>query len=126
MIWSPDQYLKYADHRLRPALDLLARIDVERPSRVFDLGCGPGNVTEWLLRRWPDADYLHRLEGEDAVLQWMLGTTLRPLLAALSAAWRDEFLADYGRRLQAAYPREPDGSRLFPFRRLFIVASRPL
>src|SRR5215467_1413464 len=51
--WNPTQYAKFADVRLRPALDLLARIDLEAPARVYDLGCGPGHITEILTRRWP-------------------------------------------------------------------------
>lgn len=30
--WDPAQYLKYADLRLRAALDLLARVPLEVPS----------------------------------------------------------------------------------------------
>jgi len=55
LAWDPAQYLKFADHRLRPALDLLARIDADAPSRVVDLGCGAGNVTAVLAGRWPGA-----------------------------------------------------------------------
>ncbi len=54
--WSPEQYLKYAGHRMRPALDLLARVPLESPATVFDLGCGPGNVTQMLAQRWPEED----------------------------------------------------------------------
>jgi trans-aconitate 2-methyltransferase len=53
--WDPAQYLKFADHRLRPAVDLLARIDLERPRTIYDLGAGAGNVTRVLRQRWPDA-----------------------------------------------------------------------
>ena len=53
--WNPDQYLSFADERLRPALDLLAQVPLEKAGGIIDLGCGPGNVTPYLERRWPDA-----------------------------------------------------------------------
>jgi len=250
--WNPGQYLKFGDQRLRPALELLARIDLENPKRVCDLGCGPGNVTPYLKARWPqsqisgldssanmlakaaasdpavtwlkadiadwaadqpydliysnaalqwlgdhdslfprllkqlapggvlavqmprnfdapshtgmreaalsgpwsealrphlrfdpvarpehywdiltqagaevdiwEVDYLQVLQGEDAVVQWTLGTALKPLLDALEEPWRGQFLEDYRRRMAEAYPRRPGGETLFPFRRLFMVA----
>ena len=56
--WDPDQYLKFHDSRIRPALDLLAHLNVESPETVYDLGCGPGNVTEFIQQRWPAADVI--------------------------------------------------------------------
>ncbi|MFE6907846.1 trans-aconitate 2-methyltransferase [Streptomyces erythrochromogenes] len=55
--WDPQQYLRHAGHRTRPFLDLLTRIPElpNRPARIADLGCGPGNVTELLTTRWPEA-----------------------------------------------------------------------
>jgi trans-aconitate 2-methyltransferase len=53
--WSPSQYLKYESQRIRPAVDLLARIDIENPEIIFDLGCGPGNSTRLLVDRWRQA-----------------------------------------------------------------------
>ena len=55
MTWNPEQYLKFAEPRLRPAVDLLTRIDAANPAHVVDLGCGAGNVTRLLKTRWPDA-----------------------------------------------------------------------
>src|ERR1700761_7172354 len=56
MTWNPQTYLAFADQRTRPAADLLARIPAERPTRVIDLGCGPGNSTALLAARWPQAE----------------------------------------------------------------------
>lgn len=56
MTWSPQRYLEFADLRLRPAIDLLARVPARSPRTVADLGCGAGNVTRLLADRWPEAD----------------------------------------------------------------------
>jgi trans-aconitate 2-methyltransferase len=256
-VWDPSQYLRFADHRLRPAIDLLGRVDLEAPGQVVDLGCGAGNVTRLLTERWPGAavtgvdgstdmlakaragtgdegihwqhadlrdwqpgrpvdllfsnaalhwlddhallfprlfallapggvlaaqmprnhgapshtcmteaagagpwaarlkphfrpaptampevyydllapladkldiwetEYLQVLEGDNPVVEWTKGTALKPLLDALDGTERAGFLADYSRRVAAAYPARADGRTLFPFRRLFIVARRP-
>ncbi|MDQ0376286.1 trans-aconitate 2-methyltransferase [Amycolatopsis thermophila] len=54
-MWDPAKYLDYADLRGRPFYDLIGRIDATEPRRVVDLGCGPGNLTASLAKRWPDA-----------------------------------------------------------------------
>ena len=59
----------------------------------------------------------------DPVLEWVKGTGLRPILEGLADREREAFLEDYGQRLRMAYPRRPDGRTLYPFRRLFIVAT---
>ena len=263
--WDPGQYLKFADHRLRPALDLMGRIPLEDPHVVYDLGCGGGNVTRILADRWPEAsvigmdnspdmleqagsaeaghlpgnlsweqgdladwrpgetpsvffsnaviqwvpdhhelvprlwsmlpsgaclavqaplswdmrshqimretlenggpggsklgsselrsavgnrwvqdpdfyydllapdadhldvwttEYQHVLTGDDAVLEWVTGTGLRPILNGLEDGDREVYLEEYRRRLNVDYPRRPDGFTLYPFRRLFFVAVR--
>ncbi|AEA26604.1 trans-aconitate 2-methyltransferase [Pseudonocardia benzenivorans] len=53
--WDPTLYLTFDDARSRPFFDLVARVRAESPRRVVDLGCGPGHLTEVLVRRWPDA-----------------------------------------------------------------------
>jgi trans-aconitate 2-methyltransferase len=54
-MWDPDVYLTFADHRGRPFGDLLSRVGAADPRRVVDLGCGAGNLTAQLARRWPEA-----------------------------------------------------------------------
>jgi len=259
--WDPRQYVRYADERSRPFLELLARADIARisdpdPSYIVDLGCGPGTLTRLLAEKWPDAQvvgvdsspemvaeaqehalpgrldfregdiaswepdrpvdvlianaalqwvpahldlfprfadalspggvfafqvpdnftepshtllrdlrlsprwrgrlaagadraagveapqrylvtlldagleadvwqtsYLHLLEGEDAVLEWVKGTALRPVLSLLDDAEREAFLTDYAALLREAYPKQEFGT-MFPFRRTFAVGRR--
>ena len=61
MAWDPQQYLKFGGERLRPADDLLARVTLEAPRDIVDLGCGTGTVTALLQARWPKA----RIVGVD-------------------------------------------------------------
>lgn len=253
--WDPERYLAFADLRLRPALDLLARIPLEAPDHVTDLGCGAGNVTRVLRERWPQAaitgidgspemlevarrdasgpmagiewkaadigdwrpaapvdvlysnaalhwlrdhhelfprllslvaqggvlavqmprnpdapfqalmtevakdgpwwetlapllrpdpvgepgfyydllsplarhvelwetTYAQVLSGDNPVLDWVKGSRLRPLLAALDDPWRSEYEAEYAARVAAAYPRLAGGETMLAFRRLFLV-----
>jgi trans-aconitate 2-methyltransferase len=250
--WEPERYLKYDSLRLRPALDLLARVTHDGPRRVLDLGCGPGTVTTLLAERWPnavitgvdsstemlaravaaypglrwvEADIAHwqaeepvdvifsnaalhwlddhetlfprlaaslatggvlavqmpanfdapshriiralassagwapflagarmgsvmgveqywsvltslfdkvelwetvywqRLQGENAVLEWLRGTTLVPYLARLDEGQCADFLSELGAELLRAYPVRERGEVLFPFKRLFMIGS---
>lgn len=69
-------------------------------------------------------EYLQVLEGEGAVYRWVSATGLRPFLEALDGEAREEFIALYKAKLNKAYPRRADGTTLFPFQRLFVVALR--
>jgi trans-aconitate 2-methyltransferase len=53
--WNPSQYLLFKRERTQPSLDLISRINLEKPETILDLGCGPGNSTAALRRRWPGA-----------------------------------------------------------------------
>jgi trans-aconitate 2-methyltransferase len=254
MAWDPATYLQFEPERTRPVHELLARVPLEAPALIFDLGCGPGNATAVLAARWPaarlvgldnslemltqarknvpgaswlhadiatwepeqpagllfanaslqwvpepeatvrrlfshvspagvlafqvpanhegpphslidqalqdtnlidhvevselsrhvlapaayyralspaarsvdtwDTEYLHVLDGEDAVFDWIKGTALVPIFAALHEGERQRFVAALRALLRAAYPREVSGRTLMPFRRRFVVARR--
>lgn len=113
MSWNPEQYLKFSAPRLRPAVDLLARIDVTDPGRIYDLGCGAGNVTRLLVDRWPRAA-IAGIDDSDE----MLAKAARELpqvtwMNKSLADWRSEWPADviYS---NAALHWLPHHSLLFP------------
>lgn len=255
--WNAALYTRFEDERTLPAIDLLRRVPVEEPGAVVDLGCGPGNSTELLVRRWPGAkvvgldsspamlaaararlpgvrfelgdvaewaparpcdvlysnaalhwvpdhprlfprlvshlapggwlavqvpdnlhepshtlmrevalaggwarivaeaererepigsfddlwrwlsphcaridlwrtEYVHPVDGADAMVEWLRATGLRPYLARLPEGERPDFLARYRAALERAYPTHADGKALLRFPRLFVVARRRL
>ena len=71
-----------------------------------------------------ETEYFQRLEGDDPVLEWVKATGLRPILNALHGTERERFIDVYRERLRGAYPRRAGGHTLYPFRRLFMVATR--
>jgi trans-aconitate 2-methyltransferase len=80
--------------------------------QMLGLGCA---VDVW------ETTYLHRLESPDAIVEWVKGTALRPVLSRLDAAATTAFLTAYTERVRDAYPGGAHGT-WFPFRRLFFVA----
>jgi trans-aconitate 2-methyltransferase len=70
-----------------------------------------------------ETEYLQILQGDDPVLEWVKGSGLRPILNDLSPSDRAAYLEEYARRLREAYPLRANGKTLYPFRRLFIVAT---
>lgn len=250
--WNPALYSRFEDERTRPAAELLARVPLDAPRQVVDLGCGPGNSTELLVQRFPaahivgtdssqamlatarqrlpqvrfeqgdiadwapaepvdlayanaslqwvsdherllprllsalapggvlavqmpdnldepshvlmretaaallgvpaddagkqrarilpapryydllaplaDVDvwrttYHHRMDDAAAIVQWLRATGLKPYLDPLPPELQAQFLAEYQRRIERAYPPCSDGKRLLAFPRLFIVAQ---
>jgi trans-aconitate 2-methyltransferase len=102
--------------------DRLARAELARPWVAE-----PADYLERLAPHATSLDvwettYVQVLDGEDAVLRWMQGTGLRPVISQLDEAERAEFLEEYGARLRAAYPRRAFGTVL-PYRRIFVVAQ---
>jgi trans-aconitate 2-methyltransferase len=55
MSWSAAQYVKFVEERTRPVRDLIARVPTDNVARAADIGCGPGNSTEVLRERYPQA-----------------------------------------------------------------------
>lgn len=70
-----------------------------------------------------ETTYLQMLPGEHAVLEWVRGTALRPVIAALDAEDARSFEAEYSQLLDEAYPPGPHGTE-FPFRRTFCVGQK--
>jgi trans-aconitate 2-methyltransferase len=66
--WDPALYLRFADERTQPSIDLVSRIGLESPGKIVDLGCGPGNSTQTLFRRWPESDILG-LDSSGAMIE---------------------------------------------------------
>jgi len=55
MTWCPTQYVKFEQERSRAVRDLLEHVPNKQVARAADIGCGPGNSTELLQQRFPDA-----------------------------------------------------------------------
>jgi trans-aconitate 2-methyltransferase len=93
---------------------------VHSPAFYYDL-LGPLAAR---LDIW-ETSYVHVLAGPSAIVEWYKGSGLRPFLDALpDEADRQRFLDDYLEAVTAAYPAQPDGRVLLPFRRLFVIAYR--
>lgn len=112
-MWNPEQYLKFAAPRFRPAQDLLMRVAIGSPRTVYDLGCGAGNVTRVLAQRWPEA----RVVGVDES-EAMLAQARRE---AADIVWKRQGLAEWAPAepadviySNAAMHWLPDHRSLFP------------
>lgn len=84
-------------------------------SLLTESGCA---VDAW------ETTYVQRLTGPNAVLEWITGTALRPIRAALNDEDWHRFRDELAPMLDAAYPPRADGTTWFPFRRVFAVARK--
>jgi len=126
MAWSAEQYVKYEDERTRPVRDLIAGIPNSIARTAVDLGCGPGNSTELLAVRFPDAEVMgidnspemlaaarERLPATrfalDDIADWSRGAgTVDVILANASLHW----LPDHAALMPALLARLNSGGAL--------------
>ncbi len=70
-----------------------------------------------------ETTYVQLLQGPDAVLGWMKGTALRPVLTALDPEQAEAFVEEHGSALRRTYPKRPGGTVL-PYRRVFAIGRK--
>jgi trans-aconitate 2-methyltransferase len=103
----------------RPTLEPLLLSPIPSPETYWRwLSPHASNLDIW------ETIYLQVLDGADPIVHFMRGTALRPFLTALSLEDGQKFIDAFASRMSLAYPRQPNGQTLFPFRRLFLVAQR--
>jgi trans-aconitate 2-methyltransferase len=92
--WNARQYLKFEDERTRPPRDLLAQVPLQAPRRVIDLGCGPGNSTELLIARYPEAEVIGLDSSPDMLRQARERLPGRTFVAGDLASWSPQERTD--------------------------------
>src|SRR5690606_18118182 len=108
-----------AEPRWRDAVQVRREPASLEPAEYAELVAAHGaHVDVW------ETTYLHRRTGPDPVLQWISGTSLRPVRHALDPAAYEASRAGLAPRLRAAYPARSDGPTWLLFRRVF-AAARP-
>jgi trans-aconitate 2-methyltransferase len=110
-----------ADPRWRDRLASRVRVDPVASAESYYELLSP--ICRW-VEVW-ETEYLHVLGGEDPVVDWLRGTLLVPLLEPLDGAERTVLLAELSDRVSSVHPRRSDGTTLYPFRRMFLVAVKP-
>lgn len=125
------------DNRQEPSHALMRMIAADGPwaDRLLPLAKSHAVLAthrdyyEWLhphaetLKIW-ETTYVHPLENVQAIVEWFCGSSLRMFLEPLDAAERAEFLDRYRRELETSLEREADGSVLFVYPRLFVLARK--
>ncbi len=87
--WNPKTYLEFAAHRARPVEDLIPHLRLEVPGAIYDLGCGPGNVTMMLQARWPDRTVV----GIDSSPEML--SSARAAHGSNTVTWKQEDIAKW-------------------------------
>jgi trans-aconitate 2-methyltransferase len=143
--WVPDHPVIFPQllERVAPggALAIQMPSDFNAPAHQIMRELAAAPVREWYAYDMPfyyrllsprassldfwETTYIHTLENAEGIVEWYKGTGLRPFLEALTTeAEKDRFLLEYLQRIRSAYPPQPDGRVLLPFRRIFLIAYR--
>ncbi|MFI8222801.1 methyltransferase domain-containing protein [Pseudomonas sp. NPDC085632] len=85
--WDAKAYQQFSRLRQRPVNELLDRVDLHNPQRIYDLGCGTGIATQLLAKRWPRA----QLQGIDSSAQMLAEARCLPF----RALWKHCDLLDW-------------------------------
>ncbi|MHA3737568.1 methyltransferase domain-containing protein [Pseudomonas sp. Eth.TT006] len=92
--WDAKAYQQFSRLRQRPVNELLDRVELDNPQRIYDLGCGTGIATQLLAERWPRA----RLQGVDSSAQMLEEARRLPINASWTEcdllAWHPDQPAD--------------------------------
>lgn len=88
--WNAGQYLKFEDERTRPAVDLIRRVPLATIRSAVDIGCGPGNSTELIINRYPDARVLGLDSSPDMLAKAQARLPEVTFLEADIASWKPE------------------------------------
>jgi trans-aconitate 2-methyltransferase len=86
--------------------------------RYYDLLSTQAEVDIWRTT------YYHVMDTTSDVVEWLRATGRKVFLDPLTPELREQFVAEYERRVAEAYPPQYDGRRLLTFSRLFFVARR--
>ncbi|MFJ2485896.1 methyltransferase domain-containing protein [Pseudomonas sp. NPDC087639] len=85
--WDAKAYQQFSRLRQRPVNELLDRVELNNPKRIYDLGCGTGIATQLLAQRWPSA----QLHGVDSSAQMLNEARRLPI----NATWKHCDLLDW-------------------------------
>ncbi|HSZ32706.1 MAG TPA: trans-aconitate 2-methyltransferase [Puia sp.] len=114
MSWSAQQYSKFENERNRPIFDLLAHVKTETVRTCADIGCGPGNSTELLRDRYPEARIMGMDSSEDMITAARKRMPDTHFELADISTWEEKGPYDVI-LANAALQWVPDHENLFPF-----------
>ncbi len=111
--WDSNLYLKFANERTQPSIDLAGRVNLTNPNRIIDLGCGPGNSTAVVRNRWPSAEIVGLDSSPEMIVAAQKAYPDQTWLLGDIATWEADAPFDLVFS-NAALHWVPDHARLFP------------